>query len=275
MIDRRRFTGGLLVAASLGMHGRGVRADDGAAVVCTHIRDLDAGRTLFHEGPCERRFSPCSTFKFPLALMGFDAGILHDEHHPLWDYRPEFNATMAHHRKPTDPTLWLRDSMVWYSREVTRRLGAERLQAYVDGFEYGNRDLTGDPGKQNGLTRSWIMSSLEVSTDEQVRLLSRFFERSLPVSGRAYAMTLASMPVFPADGGWTVRGKTGSGWLRTAAGEIDRSRPLGWFMGWAEKDGRHLAFTRLEVGDKALEGPGGFAARRSVLTRLAAMIKQS
>lgn len=273
MIDRRRFTGGLFLAAGLGtLAPAGRAAAGGGRIVCTLVRDLADGRDLFREGPCGQRFSPCSTFKFPLALMGFDSGVLKDAHDPVWDYRPEFKSSMERQKITTDPTIWLRESIVWYSQEITRRLGMERFRAYVDGFGYGNRDLAGNPGRNDGLTQSWLGSSLEISTDEQVRLLSRFFARTLPVSGRACDLTLASMPVFEAEGGWTVRGKTGSGWLRDAAGATDRRRPLGWFMGWAEKGGRRVVFTRLEAGDRTLKGPGGPAARTVMLARLSSMV---
>ncbi|HYD70240.1 class D beta-lactamase [Azospirillum sp.] len=274
MIDRRQFTGGLLLAGGLGAFaGKGFAATtDTSPVVCTHVRDLATGRALFRDGPCDRRFSPMSTFKFPLALMGFDSGILKDTHDPRWDYRPEYASRMEQQKIATDPTIWLRESIVWYSQELTRRMGMERFKAYVDALDYGNRDVRGNLGRNDGLTESWLMSSLTISTDEQVQLLSRVFARTLPVSGHACDMTLANMPSFPADGGWTVWGKTGSGWLRDAKGAVDRTRPLGWFIGWAEKDGRRVVFARLEAGDPQTKGFGGPAARAAVLAKLSSMI---
>jgi beta-lactamase class D len=76
----------------------------------------------------------------------------------------------------------LRDSIVWYSQEVTRRLGPERFAAYVKAFEYGNEDVSGNPGKADGLAQSWLMSSLAISADEQVRSIRRLLDRQLPVS---------------------------------------------------------------------------------------------
>ena len=60
-------------------------------VECTLILDAASGGTLYRQGVCDQRFSPASTFKVPLALIGYDAGILSDEHTPSWDYKPEFN----------------------------------------------------------------------------------------------------------------------------------------------------------------------------------------
>lgn len=33
-----------------------------------------------------RQMSPCSTFKIPLSLMGYDTAILEDEINPVWDF---------------------------------------------------------------------------------------------------------------------------------------------------------------------------------------------
>jgi beta-lactamase class D len=106
-----------------------------------------------------QRFSPASTFKVPLALIGYDAGILSDEHTPSWDYRPEFNA-VKRDRKRVDPTIWERDSIIWYSREITCRLGVDHFADYVSKFDYGNMDVSGNGGKNDGLTHSWVNSSL-------------------------------------------------------------------------------------------------------------------
>ncbi|HBX3937445.1 TPA: hypothetical protein MH011_29220 [Klebsiella pneumoniae subsp. pneumoniae] len=42
-------------------------------------------------------------------------------------------------------------------------MGVDRFTEYVKKFEYGNQDVSGDSGKHNGLTQSWLMSSLTIS----------------------------------------------------------------------------------------------------------------
>ncbi len=45
----------------------------------------DAQNYLINEGKkCDVRYSPASTFKIPLALIGYESGILKDENHPIW-----------------------------------------------------------------------------------------------------------------------------------------------------------------------------------------------
>lgn len=48
---------------------------------CFVIADLETGKILAEHNPkrCKERFSPCSSFKVPAALMAFDKEILKDE----------------------------------------------------------------------------------------------------------------------------------------------------------------------------------------------------
>jgi beta-lactamase class D len=249
-VDRRTFARGLALGAGAGIVGIPRVGWAGAADVtrATVVVDLADGRVLHRSGPCATRFSPCSTFKIPLALMGYDAGILKDAHHPAWPYRPAVDhAGREEEKHATDPTRWEAVSVVWYSQEITRRLGAMKFKAYVDRFGYGNRDLRGNPGKHDGLTQAWLGSSLTISPDEQVGFLRRMLGHRL-VSARAHAQAEAVIPAFQGSDGWNVRGKTGSGWLSDAAGKGDRTQPLGWFVGWAGKGTRRIAFARVGSG---------------------------
>ncbi len=174
-IDRRTFTTHLLLGAGAAIAGL-PRAAAAAVARPAAARDADDppgdGAVLHRSGQCAARFSPCSTFKIPLALMGYDAGILTDAHNPAWDYDPRIHEAVREiDKQRTDPTRWEKDLIIWYSREITKRLGMARFRAYVDRLGYGNRDVSGDPGKDNGLTNAWLTSSLAISTDEQVAFL--------------------------------------------------------------------------------------------------------
>ncbi len=214
---------------------------------CTLIVDAGSGATFRRDGNCDQQVSPASTFKIPLALMGYDSGILKDEKTPLWDYKPEFNAVQRD-RHAVDPTAWEKDSVVWFSQEITRKLGNERFAAYIGRFGYGNGDIAGNPGKRDGLTHSWLSSSLQISPKEQVYFVRRILDHSLPVSAKAFEMTDAVIPAFDA-GDWKVKGKTGTGWMTGKSGKVDRNRPFGWFVGWAEKGDQRIVFARLFVND--------------------------
>jgi beta-lactamase class D len=240
--------------------------------ICTLIADAKTGAEIVRDGICDRRVSPMSSFKLPLAVMGFDSGILIDEHNPRWDWKPEFGAGRDVEKGPHDPESWEKISVVWYSQELTRKLGDKRFADYVVAFGYGNGDVAGNAGKKDGLTQSWLMSSLLISPDEQIAFLKKLKARTLPVSAKAYDMTARILPAFEA-GAWKVQGKTGSGWLRNAKGEIDRNRPIGWFVGWGEKGGQEIVFARLFIGAQKSERYGGMIARDGLLADLRALLK--
>ena len=242
-------------------------------VACTVIADLSTGSPILREGSCDQRFSPVSSFKLALAVMGYDSGILKGPHDPVWTLKPEFKASKREQAyKEVDPALWEKDSIVWFSQQLTTRLGEARFAGYVKAFDYGNMDVSGDPGRGNGLTHAWLMSSLRISPDEQVAFLHRLLTRELPVSDQAVELTRATIATYPAEGGWIVHGKSGSGWLEGDDGKPDRSKPQGWFIGWAEKGTRTVVFARFIAAAKASDIPGGTKARESLIKDLPALM---
>lgn len=105
-MDRYPFIIAIVLFLLAWMLGLPIRAQSAPLedIHCTLIQDSESGATLYQDGVCDRRASPASTFKVPLALIGYDAGILSDPHTPSWDYKPEFNA-VKRDRKTVDPTI--------------------------------------------------------------------------------------------------------------------------------------------------------------------------
>ncbi|MBL4916283.1 class D beta-lactamase [Szabonella alba] len=234
---------------------------------CTIMADAQSGDEILRQGVCDQPVTPMSSFKLPLAVMGFDSGILTGPHDPVWPINEAFNPSQRERAFPrVDPEMWERESLLWFSQELTTRMGMARFAGYVQGFGYGNGDLSGRQG--DGLTRSWLSSSLRISPEGQVGFLHRFLTGDLPVTPAAIALTRQIIPQFDGSDGWQVQGKTGSGWLRDGSDRIDRSKPVGWFVGWAEKDGRQVVFAEMLVAAERLDRPGGFVARDRMLARI-------
>ena len=211
------------------------------ALDCTLMLDAATGAVLVEEGRCDVRTTPASIFNIAVSLMGFDAGILQDAHTPALPFKAGYVDWQPSWRAATDPTSWIRNSTVWYAQQVTGRLGERRVQDYVGRFDYGNQDLTG------GVDIAWIASSLQVSPREQAAFLRKVANRELPVSAHAFDMTaqLLRLPLL-ADG-WQMYGKTGTA---SGDGAGDKGRALGWFVGWATKDGRTVVFARQTFGPR-------------------------
>lgn len=226
------------------------------------LYDLQTTQFIQEQGPhCDEQVACCSTFKIPLSLMGFDAGILETEKSPLWPFQEGYNDWLPIWKQPHSPQLWMRHSCVWFSQVLTTILGMERFQHYVDLFDYGNRDLSGDPGKNNGLTRAWLNSSLKISPREQINFLAKIVENRLPVSSHAIAMTKQILFMGELEGGWSLYGKTGSGNRKNPDGSEDPDLKMGWFVGWLEKEERTLIFA-FNLLDEQYEG-GGFGGLRA------------
>ena len=215
-----------------------------STILCTVIADSSSRKVLSQQGTCDQRITAASTFKIALSLMGYDAGYLTDEHLPALPFRAGYADWLPSWRVTTDPTRWISESVVWYSQRLTEWLGAERLQHYVTAFGYGNEDLSGDPGKNNGLTQAWLSSSLKISALEELAFLEKIVRHELPVSTRAYEMTGRITRLPSTANGWEVHGKTGTGSPIKPDGSADDAHSFGWFVGWATKGGRTIVFVR-------------------------------
>lgn len=234
-------------------------------VVCTLVLETSSTDPLLREGTCDERISPASTFKVAISLMGFDAGIFTAPDEPEWPFRDGYVDWNPRWKQATTPKGWMRDSVVWFSQRATEQLGSERFAAYVDAFDFGNEDVSGDKGKGNGLTNAWLSSSLQISPVEQVAFLMRMNEGKLPVSASAVKHTKELMDNGEQPGGWHTYGKTGAGMPFGPDGELLKGQPFGWYVGWAEKGERQVAFARLIRFSERPEGSPGAIARDGLL----------
>ncbi|KAJ55476.1 hypothetical protein ACMU_12345 [Actibacterium mucosum KCTC 23349] len=253
---------GVLLVALLGPMA--MRAD---TVLCTMLMRASDGAIILQDGAhCDTRYSPASTFKLPLALIGFNTGHLTAPEAPLVPYDPAINATMEAWRAPTSPRRWLRYSVIWYSQWLTARLGMADFQSHIDALAYGNRDLSGDPGRTNGLSHAWLSSSLQISPREQLAFLQGLVSDTLPASVNAHALTRQTMQAWHA-GPLLVKGKTGTAWVLDENHNRTRDQ-LGWFIGWTTSNGETYLFARIRHEPGPVKGFASQRTRASILQDL-------
>lgn len=233
--------------------------------VCTLISDVQTAEVLVQEGDCAKRATAASTFKIAISLMGFDSGILKDTHHPVWSFKEGYPDWRKVWRNDTDPQNWIKHSVVWYSQQINIRLGKEKFRNYVTSFDYGNTDVTGDAEQQNGLTRAWLSSSLQISPAEQVDFISRMIRGELPIRDEATETAIGLFDIGLQPNGWHVFGKTGAGLSQNPDGSPIKGQPWGWFVGWAKRGDRTIAFARLTHDSQRPAIPPGFAVRDAIL----------
>jgi beta-lactamase class D len=239
------------------------------------IADAGTQKILRQEGgDCSRRVTAASTFKIAISLMGYDSGFLINEHTPALPFRKGYPAWRPEWRQPTDPTRWIKYSVVWFSQQVTTSLGEARFQRYVSGFHYGNEDVSGNPGKHDGLTQAWLSSSLKISPLEQVSFLGKVVNRQLPLQPQAYDMTARITSVAVLPNGWEIHGKTATGAPMKVDGSHDESHSYGWFVGWTSRGGRTLTFARLIQDNQQESIPAGIRARDEFLAAAPATLDE-
>lgn len=210
---------------------------------CFIAYDLTNDKTLtvYGEDYCQKQLPACSTFKWPLAAIAFDAGILKDERTSMkWD---GVKRSIESWNRDQTALSWMQNSVVWYSQRITKTLEREKLQSYLDKFDYGNRDLSA------GLTSAWLTitktdadpskGSLKISGFEQLDFLKKFWKWQLPVRSDAIEKAKRITFLEKTSSGFDFHGKTGSGYLDGLTGDF------GWFIGHIQaKDREVLIVTR-------------------------------
>ena len=101
---------------------------------------------------------PASTFKIPNSIIALETGVVEDPDKDVfkWD-----GVTRAIEPWNKDHTLRsaIAVSAVPVYQEIARRIGAERMQKYLDLFDYGNRDIGG------GIDQFWLTGNLRIDPD--------------------------------------------------------------------------------------------------------------
>ncbi|MGA9118283.1 MAG: penicillin-binding transpeptidase domain-containing protein [Bacteroidota bacterium] len=198
---------------------------------------------------CARRLSPASTFKIPNSLIALETGVIPDEHSVIpWDsvHRP-VEAWNHNH----DLASAIANSVVWYYQELARRIGATRMQHWVDAIGYGNRDITG------GIDHFWLGSTLLISPDEQVVFLNRLRTNALPFSPRTIGIVKRIL-LQDSTPRWTLRGKTGSA-------SYGHANAVGWYVGWVERSDGAVVFANCIVTkNRDKEGGAIFDRRKAI-----------
>jgi len=231
------------------------------------LYDLNEKKWLCEEGPhCDERFSPCSSFKIPLSLMGFDSGILQNEFSPKWPFVEGYFDKLERWKQPHTPILWMRNSCVWFSQVLTLMLGMTLFEDYVNRFDYGNKDVSGDADQDNGLTNAWLESSLKISPREQIYFLEKLVGGTLPVSQHSIEMSKRIL-LLEEINGWKLYGKTGSG------------QPMnvqqGWFIGWIEKNDQSILFVDYMRFYEPIESYGELIAKQRTIEFLRNFTQES
>lgn len=212
-------------------------------------------KVLIQKGECKTPYSPASSFKIALSLIGFDSGIFKTIDNPVWVLPEGVDPYINVCKADQSPRTWMKNSCLWYSQILTTKLGMKKFQEYVTNFNYGNMDLSG------GLTAAWVSSSLKISPLEQINFLQKITSQKLLITKKAYEKTKEIMLIQELSGGWKLYGKTGNGML-------SNDLQHGWFVGYVEKNNRTIEFASHIVDQEKHDTFASFRARNEALNKL-------
>jgi beta-lactamase class D len=172
---------------------------------------------------------PASTFKIPNSLIALETGVVGDPDKDIFKWDGVTRSIEAWNHDHTMRSAIAASAVPVY-QEIARRIGAERMQKYLDLFDYGNRDIGG-----GGIDQFWLTGNLRIDPIQQIDFVDRLRRGTLPVSKRSQDLVRDILPVTKV-GDSIIRAK--SGLLGAEVGKPS----LGWMVGWAEKGDARTVF---------------------------------
>lgn len=190
-----------------------------------------------------KQSSPCSTFKIMSAYLALSKKLVTAENSQRsWNKTPYWNPQW---NKDMGIAEAFQTSCVWYFRRLIDEAGEVKIQAFLNSYNYGNKDISDWQGLLNNnelnpdLSGFWIESSLKISPIEQTRVLANIFEKNTQAAkDLKEIMQVSNTPV-------KIYGKTGMGVKNDKIADA-------WFVGFYELNGQHIYFAiRLDDAENA------------------------
>ena len=199
-------------------------------------------QSVYHPKIAAEKFAPCSTFKIWNTLIGLENGTIHSADEPFYKWDGQQRFIPAWNQDLTLKAAF-QASCVPAFQALARKIGAEKMQLWIDKIGYGDRNLSA------GIDVFWLPNpgrkTVLISPGEQAQLLAKLVTGKLPVSEKARA-TLREVMFIEKTPLGSFSGKTGTG--TNEAGNYN----LGWFVGYVETSGKTYAFACLLQGSNVM-----------------------
>ena len=187
------------------------------------IYDVSKNITLGHNKKrAKKQFTPASTFKIPNSAIALSEKIITNvdsifyQHKgeeiflPIWANDMSLREAMKHSNVPA-------------FQQIARKIGLEKMQEYINKFDYGNKKIG------SIIDNFWLEKPLKINAIEQIAFLQKLFNSNSYVSPSVQGQ-LKHILFLEEKNGWKLYGKTG--W----------TRKVGWFVGWLEKNNKYHFF---------------------------------
>ena len=192
---------------------------------------------------------PASTFKIPNSIIGIETGIIaNDSTVFIWDGEERWS-------KQWEKDLPFREafhlSCVPCYQELARKIGVQRMNNWIEKFDYGRISVD-----QNTIDNFWLTGNSRISQMEQISFLKRYYNSDLPISKRTENITKHLMIVDQTDE-YVLSGKTGL--------SNENNQYNGWFVGYLELK-QNTFFFATNIEPKDVDGQYGFNNKRKEIT---------
>jgi beta-lactamase class D len=192
----------------------------GVDSACFELNDNTHEQIFIYNIPrCSQRFSPASTFKIMLSLIGLETAVASDVDMVIpWN---NVKSSREDWDKDMDMREAFKTSSEPYYKELASRVGYKDLKKYVDTVKYGNMVLGND------IQKSWTNDSLQITADEQVGMLKKLYNDKLPFSQRTQRLVRSLM--------LQEKHPTYNLYYKTGTKSINDKTLLAWIVGYVEK----------------------------------------
>ena len=191
------------------------------------LYDLEADTYYSNDfGGCKKGQLPASTFKITNSIIALETAVVENDS-SLFEWNGEDRILDV-----WEQDLTLREafhySCVPCYQEIARKIGANKMNKYLDTLNYGNMDVD-----STNIDRFWLQGESRITPFEQIDFLKRFYQSTLPISPRTETI-MKRMMIMEENDAYTLSGKTG--W------SIQNGVNNGWFVGYVETNNKTYFF---------------------------------
>jgi beta-lactamase class D len=177
-------------------------------------------------------YLPASTFKIVNSLIGLKTGRIVNEKMVIpWDGITRWNTEW---NKDLTMEEAFKISAVPYYQEVSRRIGRDTMQQWLDSLHYGNHKIG------SRVDSFWLDNSLKITPDEQLGLVKQLYFEKLPFDRRSMDIVKKVM-IQQNNANYLLAYKTGGGYR-------ENGDAIGWIVGWIEENRHPYFFVLLTEG---------------------------
>ncbi|MFT6921701.1 MAG: beta-lactamase class D [Crocinitomicaceae bacterium] len=190
---------------------------------------------------------PASTFKIVNSIIGLETGVITDSVIFKWDGEQKWNEKWMQ-----DLTL---DEAIEYScvpcyQELAREIGTDRMNEYLDKYEYPKMAVD-----STTIDMFWLEGESRINQFQQIEFLARFYQKKLPISKKTYNK-VKEILIVNEEENQIISGKTGL--------SITNDVYNGWYVGYVEKNDNVYFFATNIEKDSVIEYKDFFEARKTL-----------